>query len=350
MVGMNWHCLSLVVTCPKTVDMMLPDPVSTTAVSVVGPCGLMSACGLSVALPDLPGVRLTQVTFSGRFCTAAGPGVGILAGPATESTGAITVPPSPPQLLLIDGYMKSCVGGVSGLKPGAAAWGAGAGAGTAAPGAGAAAGAGDAATGTALAGAGAAAGAASGAGPAACTGSMPVGRCAWVPGSTPGGATCAVAAASGAWANWLTDAATFFDSSGAEGFLLNAWAAAISSWVACSGLPAACWMSGPNSVMAGRPGRPGNCWAGGAGGAAGSADAVGDRAIAALAARAAAAKVLIRFRAMYMVSSQSSKVVVAGVRPGGLAGRLLGQGRAETGNSDAPAAEGSTGAAASGSD
>ena len=75
MVGMNWHCLSLVVTCPKMVDMMLPEPVSTVAVSVVGPCGLMSGCGLSVALPDLPVVRFTQVTFSGSFCTSAGPGV-----------------------------------------------------------------------------------------------------------------------------------------------------------------------------------------------------------------------------------------------------------------------------------
>src|ERR1700685_931772 len=126
MVGMNWHCLSLVVTCPKIVDMMLPEPVSTVAVNVVGPCGLMSGCGLSVALPDLPVVRFTQVTFSGSFCTSAGPGgaaavntwavwpafgpgVGILAGPATDNTGAITVPPSAPQLLLIDGYMKSCV-------------------------------------------------------------------------------------------------------------------------------------------------------------------------------------------------------------------------------------------------
>jgi hypothetical protein len=48
------------------------------------------------------------------------------------------------------------------------------------------------------------------------------------------------------------------------------------------------------------------------GGAAGSAAAVGDSATAALAATAAAAKVLIRLRAMYMVSSQTSKLVVAG--------------------------------------
>src|SRR6185437_13220475 len=137
----------------------------------------------------------------------------MFAGPATDSTGAMTVPPSPPQLLLIDGYMKSWVGGASGLNPGAAAWGAEAGV---------------AATGTALAGTGA--GAAAGAGPAACTGSIPVGRCAWAPGSTPGGTTCAVEAASGAWTNWFTDAATFFDSSGADGFLLNACAAAISNW------------------------------------------------------------------------------------------------------------------------
>ena len=69
---MNWHCFSVVLTWPKIVDMMLPEPVSTIAVSVVGPSGLMSACGLSVALPDLPVVRLTQVTFSGSFCSAAG--------------------------------------------------------------------------------------------------------------------------------------------------------------------------------------------------------------------------------------------------------------------------------------
>ena len=37
----------------------------------------MSACGLSVALPDLPLVRLTQVTFNGSFCTSAGPAVPI---------------------------------------------------------------------------------------------------------------------------------------------------------------------------------------------------------------------------------------------------------------------------------
>ena len=40
---MNWHCFSVVVTWPKIVEMMLPDPVSTMADSVVGPLGLMSA-------------------------------------------------------------------------------------------------------------------------------------------------------------------------------------------------------------------------------------------------------------------------------------------------------------------
>lgn len=39
---MNWHCRSLVVTCPKIVDMMLPEPVSAITVNVVGPSGLMS--------------------------------------------------------------------------------------------------------------------------------------------------------------------------------------------------------------------------------------------------------------------------------------------------------------------
>ena len=74
-VGMNWHCFSGVVTWPKIVEMMLPEPVSTMADSVVGPSGLMSGRGLSVALPDLPVVRFTHVTFSGSFCSAAGPGV-----------------------------------------------------------------------------------------------------------------------------------------------------------------------------------------------------------------------------------------------------------------------------------
>ena len=72
---MNWHCFSLVVTCPKIVDMMLPEPVSTIAVNVVGPSALMSVRGLSAAVPDLPVVRFTQVTFNGSFCTSAGPGV-----------------------------------------------------------------------------------------------------------------------------------------------------------------------------------------------------------------------------------------------------------------------------------
>src|ERR1700760_2514742 len=137
MVGMNWHCLSLVVTCPKMVDITLPEPVSAMAVNVVGPSGLMSRCGFSVAPPDLPGGKFTQVTFSGSFCTSAGPGVpiavktyavcpaagpgaGIFAGPATDSAVASTLPPSVEQPLLIDGYMNSCVGGESGLKPGAA--------------------------------------------------------------------------------------------------------------------------------------------------------------------------------------------------------------------------------------
>src|SRR6478609_11608695 len=127
---------------------MLPAPVSAMAVSVVGPAGLMSACGFSVAVPDLPVVRFTQVTFSGSFCTSAGPGVpiavntyavwpgagpgvGIFAGPATEIAVANTFPPSFRHPLLIDGYMKSCVTGASAPKVGAApASGPGAGAGS----------------------------------------------------------------------------------------------------------------------------------------------------------------------------------------------------------------------------
>src|SRR4051812_45396792 len=74
-VGMNWHCLSLVVTCPKIVDMMLPEPVSAIAVNVVGPSGLRSERDLSATVPDLPVVRFTHVTFKGSFCTSAGAGV-----------------------------------------------------------------------------------------------------------------------------------------------------------------------------------------------------------------------------------------------------------------------------------
>ena len=130
---------SLPISDPQSlVDITLPEPVSAMAVNVVGPAGLMSGCGLSVTLPDLPVVRFTQVTFNGSFCTSAGPGVpmavntyavcpafgpgvGIFAGPATDSAVARTLPPSAAQPLLIDGYMKSCVGGASGLKPGATA-------------------------------------------------------------------------------------------------------------------------------------------------------------------------------------------------------------------------------------
>src|ERR1700751_2825709 len=185
------------------------------AVNVVGPAGLMSGCGLRVTLPDLPVVKFTQVTFNGSFCTSAGPGVpiavntyavcpafgpgvGIFAGPATDRAVARTLPPSAAHPLLIDGYMKSCVGGASGLKPGATGVAAGAeaapgaaGGAAVAPGDGRAGGTGGA-DGTALGGAGA--GAASGPGPAACTGSIPVGRCACAPGSTPGGTMCAVGA------------------------------------------------------------------------------------------------------------------------------------------------------------
>ena len=67
--------MSSVVTWPKIVDMMLPEPVSTMAVNVVGPCGLIAGLGRSVALPDRPVVRFTYVTLSGSLCSAAGAGV-----------------------------------------------------------------------------------------------------------------------------------------------------------------------------------------------------------------------------------------------------------------------------------
>src|SRR5271169_5403880 len=104
------------------VDMTLPEPVSAITLNVVGPSGLMSGRGLSVALPDLPVVRFTQVTFSGSFCTSAGPGVptavntyavwpgpgpgaGMLAGPATDNAAARALLPSARQLVPIEGYM-----------------------------------------------------------------------------------------------------------------------------------------------------------------------------------------------------------------------------------------------------
>src|ERR1700722_11944894 len=108
--------------------MMLPEPVSAIAVNVVGPSALISERGFIVTLPDLPVVRLTQVTFSGSFWTSAGPGVptavntyavwpgagpgaGMAAGPATDSAAARALLPSARQLVPIDGYMKSCVVG-----------------------------------------------------------------------------------------------------------------------------------------------------------------------------------------------------------------------------------------------
>ena len=77
MVGMNWHCFSVVVTWPKIVDMMLPDPVSAIAVSVVGPCGLMSERGLQRRAARLAGGQVHPGDISGSFCSAAGPGVPI---------------------------------------------------------------------------------------------------------------------------------------------------------------------------------------------------------------------------------------------------------------------------------
>ena len=95
MVGMNWHCFSVVVTWPKIVDMMLPEPVSAIAVSVVGPSGLMSDRGLSVGAARLaggqvdPGDVQRQLLLGGRAGRAdRGEHIGGLArrrGPAPES-------------------------------------------------------------------------------------------------------------------------------------------------------------------------------------------------------------------------------------------------------------------------
>src|ERR1700757_1516314 len=209
--------------------MMLPEPVSTIATSVVGPSGFISGFGRSVAVPDLPVVRLTQVTFSGSFCSAAGPGVpiavntyaawpalgpgfGIGAGPATDIAVAIPLPRFASQPFPMDGYMNSCVGGASGPNVGEAASGvAGAASGASGAGvsgAGAAAAAGTAGAGAAAgagavgvppgagggagggAGPGAGASASPSAGPTTWAGSTPVGKCGSVPGTTPAGGTC----------------------------------------------------------------------------------------------------------------------------------------------------------------
>ncbi len=112
---MNWHCFSSVVTCPKIVEMMLPEPVSTMADSVVGPFGLMSGRGFSVALPDLPVVRLTHVTFNGNRCSAAGAGVPI----AVTQASLLVVPADrgPGNLKELIEYLKVAAQPVQGPWP-----------------------------------------------------------------------------------------------------------------------------------------------------------------------------------------------------------------------------------------
>lgn len=73
-----------------------------------------------------------------------------MAGPATDNAVAIELLPSARQPVPIEGYMKSCVGGASGPKPGAVA-----GAGVVPGGAGGPAGGAGAAAGAALGGVGA---------------------------------------------------------------------------------------------------------------------------------------------------------------------------------------------------
>src|ERR1700726_2726540 len=196
--------------------MMLPEPVSAIATSVAGPSGVIPGVGFSVALPDMPVVRLTHVTFSGSLCSAAGPGVpiavntyavwaargpgfGIGAGPATDIAVAITLPPSDRQPFPIDGYMNSCVGGASGPKAGGGAAGAagaaagGAGAEVSGPGAAAAAGASGARAANGVesgAAPGAGASASPGAGPTTWAGSTPGGQSGSGPGTTPAAGTC----------------------------------------------------------------------------------------------------------------------------------------------------------------
>jgi hypothetical protein len=108
----------------------------------------------------------------------------------------------------------------------------------------------------------------------------------------------------GSCTNWFTDAATLLDSAGAVGLWAKAWAAAISSCVACPGLLAACWIIGLSSDNAGSPG---SCWvAFGCGvgcGAAGSAAALGQTPNAAADAVTTAAKPFDRFQVLATVSS-----------------------------------------------
>lgn len=147
-----------------------------------------------------------------------GPGVGMGAGPATDSAEAMTLPPSAWQFEPMDGYMKSWVGGASGPNP-ALAVGAAAGPAVSAPGAAAGASAAGAGAVTAASGAAGtasgAAGTASGAftkasGPTDLAGSIPVGRCATMPGAEPAVGTCspANAASGGDCTNCATESAT----------------------------------------------------------------------------------------------------------------------------------------------
>src|SRR5690606_30312802 len=204
------------------------------------------------------------------------------AGPATEIAVAKTFPPSARQPLLIEGYMNSCVGGLSGANPGGAVFGpdasgdgAGAGGSTAesasgtgaaasvtgaASGAGAAA-SGAAAPGTAASGAGPGAGpgacgtsgAWAGSGPTACAGFTPGGRCACAPGTAPAAGLWATGVA-GLLTKSLTAAATFRDSGDASALPVNIAAAAINIDVALVGSLAASWITGASPCTAGRPG------------------------------------------------------------------------------------------------
>src|SRR5690625_2896057 len=211
----------------------------------------------------------------------------MVAGPATDSAVAMTLPPSARQFWPIEGYMKSWVGGASGPYPVSAT---GSVPGAAASGGAASAGAGWAATAAAAGpsiisgGAGTASGRASGATGAACgtgptdlAGSMPLGRWGINPGADPAVGTCSVGSAAGAsggdCTNCATESATCREPVGALEFPANAAAAAASSEVAPAGSAAACWITGLNCSIAGRPGNPaaGSGRAGAAGSAAATA-------------------------------------------------------------------------------
>ena len=132
------------------------------------------------------------------------------AGPATDSAAARALLPSARQLVPIEGYMKSCVVGASGPKPGAAA-GAAAGArsrrGCGGRGRAVLAPAGAAVAGQPVPAQAERRAPRREAGPAAWAGSIPDGRCDCRPGSMPAAGTCGAGACQVGSRRWVPEPA-----------------------------------------------------------------------------------------------------------------------------------------------